>query len=74
MLLPLKPVCEQKDIRKNGTSLIYIQYCYSRKHRTNLNTEIAIPPQYWNKKKLSVKDTLPISWGNWEHMNTELKE
>lgn len=73
MLLPLKPVCEQKDIRNNGTSLIYIQYCYSRKHRTNLNTEIAIPPQYWNKKKLSVKDTLPITWGNWEHLNTELK-
>lgn len=46
MLLRLKPVCDQKDIRKNGTSIIYNQYCFSETNRTNLKKEIAIPPHY----------------------------
>jgi len=48
MLLPLKPICEAKKARRDGTSIIYIQYCYSSEKRTNLNTEIAIPANYWN--------------------------
>lgn len=25
MLLPIKPICERKDMRRDGTSVIYIQ-------------------------------------------------
>jgi hypothetical protein len=38
MLLPLKPICSRREIRRDGTSIIYIQYCFSSKHRTDLNT------------------------------------
>ena len=43
MLLPVKPICERKFVRRDGTSLIYIQYCFSAEKRTLLNTEITVP-------------------------------
>ncbi|MDB5246675.1 MAG: integrase family protein, partial [Segetibacter sp.] len=39
---------------------------------TLLNTEIAIPPNYWNKKRLCISDNLPVSFENVEHLNSEL--
>jgi len=72
MLLPIKPICERKDMRRNGTSLIYIQYCYSAEKRTLLNTEIAIPPNLWNKKRLGISNDLPEIYGNVQHLNEEL--
>ena len=72
MLLPIKPICDRKFVRRDGTSLIYIQYCYSSQNRTLLNTEIAIPPNFWNKKRLCITDNLPESIGNVEHLNREL--
>ena len=72
MLLPIKPICEKKFLRRDGTSLIYIQYCYSSEKRTLLNTEIAIPPNSWNKKKLCIADNLPSSIGNVNRLNSEL--
>ena len=74
MLLPLKPICEAKKARRDGTSIIYIQYCYSSEKRTNLNTEIAIPPGYWNNQRLFVKPTLPINYGNATDLNERLKK
>lgn len=72
MLLPLKLICERKFIRRNGTSLIYIQYCFSAEKRTLLNTEIAIPPAYWNKKRLCISSNLPESFGKVQYLNDEL--
>lgn len=72
MLLPLKPICDRKFIRRNGTSLIYIQYCFSAEKRTLLNTEIAIPPAYWNKKRLCISGNLPESFGKAQYLNDEL--
>jgi len=72
MLLPIKPICERKDMRRDGTSLIYIQYCYSAEKRTLLNTEIAIPPLYWNKKRLGISNDLPEIYGNALHLNEEI--
>jgi len=43
MLLPIKAICDRKKIRKDGTCLVFIQYCYSAERKTLLNTEIAIP-------------------------------
>src|SRR4051812_23234444 len=73
MLLPLKPICIPKDVRRDGTTLIYLQYCYSGEKRTLLNTEIAIPPNFWNKKKLSVLNDLPPKYGYPEQLNEELR-
>jgi len=72
MLLPIKPICERKDMRRDGTSVIYIQYCYSAEKRTFLNTEIAIPPAHWNKKKLCISNDLPEIYGNFQVLNSEL--
>ncbi len=73
MNLPIKPICERRFARKNGTSLIYIQYCYSAEKRTLLNTEIAIPPQFWNQKKECISEKLPIEFGIAEEINSELR-
>lgn len=63
MKLPLKPICTSKDIRKDGTSLIFIQYCFSAENRTALNTKIAIPPKNWDEKKLTIRQNLPECYG-----------
>lgn len=73
MLFPLKPICEKKNVRKDGTSIIYIQYCYSSERRTNLNTQIAIPPSFWNKKKECIAKDLPKIYGDAAHLNDELE-
>ena len=36
MLLPIKPICPALKVRTNGTSFIFLQYCYSQRHRTKL--------------------------------------
>jgi hypothetical protein len=72
MLLPIKPICERKDMRRDGTSVIYIQYCYSADKRTLLNSEIAIPPEYWNKKRLCISNDVPEIYGNFQVLNSEL--
>jgi predicted RNA-binding protein YlxR (DUF448 family) len=72
MLLPIKPISEPKNVRRDGTTFIYIQYCYSSEKRKLLNTEIAIPPNFWNKNQLCIADKLPPSCGEVEHLNNEL--
>jgi len=72
MLLPIKPICDKNKIRKNGTSLIFIQYCFSAESKTLLNTEIAIPPNYWHKKHHRVKDDLPPNFGLAINLNNEI--
>lgn len=72
MAYPIKPICEEKDKRSNGTSIIYLQYCYTSGKRTNINTGIAIPPKWWNKKQSVVKDNLPAEFGNAEKINEEV--
>lgn len=73
MLLPIKPICERIKVRKDGTSLVFIQYCLSASNKTLLNTEIAIPPQYWHKKLNRVNDSLPKEYGNVEVLNKEIQ-
>ncbi len=72
-MLPLKVICDPKKIRRDGTSLLYIQYCYSSVNRTLLNTNIAIPPQYWNKKRQSIHHDLPAAYGDVSALSEELK-
>jgi len=73
MNLPIKPICEERFMRKDGTSLIYIQYCYCAEKRTLLNTKIAIPPHCWNEKKECISEKLPIKFGVVKVLNDELR-
>jgi len=50
MIYALKPVCKKDWKRKNGTSLIFIQYCRGTNQRVLIDTQVAIPPEYWNRK------------------------
>jgi hypothetical protein len=70
---PLKPICAQKNVRRDGTSLIFIQYCFNSEKRTNLNTGIAVPPAFWNKTMLSISKDLPAVYGNHKDLNSEVK-
>lgn len=73
MLLPLKAICNGTKARRDGTSLIFFQYCLNADNKTLLNTEIAIPANYWHKKHMRVSENLPIEFGNAEKLNKELQ-
>ena len=72
MKIPLKPLCEQKRLRADGTSNIYFQWFHDGNHRIFLNTGIGIPPQYWNKRQECVIDTLPPEFGKPDVINEEI--
>lgn len=72
MLLPIKAICTAQKIRRDGTSPIFLQYCYSATNRTLLNTGVKIPPEYWHNKSQSVIRKLPLAYGNPEQLNKEL--
>ena len=73
MLLPLSLICKKTKVRKDGTSLIKIQYCYSSDKRTELDTQISIPPKYWNRKSHRIADDLPVTYGNPSELNGNLQ-
>ncbi len=73
MLLPIKPICSASKMRRDGTSLIFIQYCESADNKTLLNTEIAIPPNFWHKKLERISDNLPIEFGLADNLNKDLQ-
>lgn len=73
MLLPIKPICSSSKTRRDGTSLVFIQYCRSAEDKTLLNTGIAIPPSCWNKKQQRISEKLPEFYGNAQDFNKELQ-
>lgn len=74
MLLPIKPICKTDKIRRDGTSLIFIQYCFNSEKRTVVNSEIAIPPEYWNRRRLRISSDLPMQFGDAEELNEKLQK
>ena len=72
MLLPIKPICDAKKARRDGTSLIYLQYCYSSSNRTLLNSQIAIPAKYWDEQKQAIRKNLPEKYGNAQQLNDSI--
>ena len=60
-------------MRRDGTSIIFIQYCHSLEKRTLLNSGITIPPNYWNLKRLRINTDLPPCYGNAEQLNEQLQ-
>lgn len=74
MIYALKPVCKKDWKRKNGTSLIFIQYCRGANQRVLIDTQIAIPPEYWNRKLGKVHNNLPLQFGNAVDLNESLQK
>ena len=50
---------DERFIRKDGTCVIFIKYQYSTDKKTFLNTGIAIPPQYWDRKQGYIGKNFP---------------
>jgi len=71
MLLPIRTLCGKRE-RKDGTRLIFIQYCYTSDRRTLLNTHIAVPTKFWNKKHRRISNDLPSEFGDAMQLNAEL--
>ncbi|HLI92590.1 MAG TPA: site-specific integrase, partial [Puia sp.] len=72
MKIPIKPLCEEKWARKDGVSAIYLQWFHDGEHRIFLNTGLAIPSAYWNRKKQCVVENLPIGYGSALQLNDEI--
>jgi integrase len=71
MAYPIKPICEAKDVRADGTSIIYLSYCAPDGKR-KLNTNLFIPPRFWNKKQRIVSPELPPEHGMYSELNREI--
>ena len=63
MSLPIELIIRKGKVRKDGTSLIFLQYCFSSTKRILLGTDISIPEIFWNKKHLSISPLLPNECG-----------
>jgi integrase len=74
MLVSVKPVCKKSLMRRDGTSVIFLQYCHTGEKRTLLNSGIAIPPTFWNLKRLRISADLPESYGKAEDLNGQLQQ
>ena len=72
MSLPVKFICKKSKLRKDGTCIIFIQYCHSSDRRILLNTGIAIPPDFWNRKRNTISNNLPPKYGNVDELQQAL--
>jgi len=72
MAQPVKLIQKKGAVRKDGTSIIFIQYCYSGDERILLNSGIAIPPNFWNKKTARISDKLPDLYGDVQTLQSQL--
>lgn len=71
---PIKLIVKKGAARKDGTSLIFLQYCHSAEQRVLLSTGISIPASYWNKKTERLSDNLPAQFGNAKILQASLNE
>lgn len=71
---PVKLITKKGAIRKDGTTLIFLQYCHTAEQRILLSTDVAIPPQFWSKKTNRVVETLPPQYGKPAELQTQLTE
>jgi hypothetical protein len=71
---PIKLIIKKGAVRKDGTSLIFLQYCHSAEQRVLLSTDIPIPSNYWNKKTERIAENLPSQYGNVNELQKSLTE
>jgi hypothetical protein len=69
---PVKLIIKKGAVRKDGTALIFLQYCHNAEQRILISTDIGIPPQFWNKKTSRISDSLPNQFGDAVKLQSEL--
>lgn len=74
MRQPIKLVIKKGKVRKDGISLIFLQYCFSAQKRVLISTDISIPMNYWNSRASSISHKLPIEYGDVDSLETILRE
>ncbi|MFT3702983.1 MAG: site-specific integrase [Agriterribacter sp.] len=72
MRFPVKVICRTNRVHSDGTSSVFIRYCFNQKQKPILFTGIKIPAQYWNQKKATISNLLPPATGDYEKMNSEI--
>ncbi len=70
----IKLIQKKGAIRKGGTSIIFIQYCYSADERTLPDFGIAIPPNFLNKKTARISENLPHDYVNVQTLQSILTQ
>jgi hypothetical protein len=73
MRQPIKLIIKNGNVHKDGSSPIFLQYCYSTKKRVLLSTDISIPQKYWNKKTCSILSSLPPQYGAPKKLEADLR-
>lgn len=74
MRRPIKLILKKGKVRKDGTSTIFLQYCFSARRRVLVSTNISIPVCYWNARISSISQKLPPEYGNVNTLETALRE
>jgi hypothetical protein len=74
MRQPIKLVVRKGKIRKDGTSLIFLQYCHTAARRVLISTGVAIPPKYWDKRSGRICEDLPQQFGQVKELEDFLTE
>ena len=73
MFLPIKVILDRRP-RRDGSSPISIQYCYSSDKRTVLPTGLSVPARYWNKRLARITEQLPAEFGQPDLLNLRLQK
>lgn len=74
MILPIKPICKKEWVRRDGTSIIFLQFCRNSEERVLVDTGIAIPPEYWNRKNNRINPALPTIFGETKDIENQLSQ
>ncbi|MDQ6812815.1 MAG: site-specific integrase [Bacteroidota bacterium] len=74
MILPIKPICKKEWVRRDGTSIIFLQYCRSSDERVLVDTGLAIPPEYWNRKYNRISSGIPNVYGETKFLEDQLSK
>jgi hypothetical protein len=51
----VKLIINKKVVKKDGTTTIYLQYCYNSDIRTLINTRIYVSPNEWNAERNEIR-------------------
>jgi hypothetical protein len=74
MILPIKPICKKEWVRRDGTSIIFLQYFRSSDERVLVDSGLAIPPEYWNRKYNRISSCTPNVYGETKFLEDQLSE
>lgn len=74
MILPIKPICKKEWMRRDGTGVIFLQYCRTSDERVLVDTGLSIPPIYWNRKNSRITANLPVRYGTTENIEMQLSQ